>query len=101
MGGNGAEGGGEDARGELEEAALWLRNEATGEHGGERELVAKLFVKLGVEVMRRLAGEKKVERSSEDTHCRTPYDGRHDATRDVGPVANAPYAREQKVARST
>lgn len=50
---------------------------------------------------RRLASEKKVERSSEDTHCRTPDEGRHFAARDVGPVANAPDAREEKVARST
>jgi hypothetical protein len=59
VGGDGAESRGEEARGEFEECALRLRDEASGEHGGERELMAKLFVEFGMEVVRRLAGEER------------------------------------------
>jgi hypothetical protein len=60
VGGDGTEGGGEESCGELEGGALGLRDQATGQDGGERELVAELPVELGVEVVGGLAGEERL-----------------------------------------
>jgi len=59
VGGDGAEGRREETGGEFEQCALRLCDEAPGEHSGERELIAKLFVEFGMELMSGLAGEER------------------------------------------
>jgi len=59
VGGDGAEGRREETRGEFKQSSLRLGNEAPGEHSSQRELIAKLFVEFGMELMSGLAGEER------------------------------------------